>query len=75
MPGRRADRICSLDRLSLAVFGVPLATDNGGVALQVDPFAHVSDWHLVPPRNAFDDPVGYAFKLVLNVLRFVRSSR
>jgi len=58
---------------SVAAFGVPLATDNGGVVLQTNPYAHVSDWHRVPPKTAFDDPVGYGFKLMLNVLRFVRS--
>lgn len=55
---------------SLTTFGTLFATDNGGIALQIDPLAYVTDWWPGPQPTLVDDPMAWIARVVWNVLAY-----
>lgn len=54
---------------SLSVFGTVFATDNGGVAMLLDPQAFVTDWWPGPQPAIGDDPARWLAKIAANIGR------
>ena len=55
---------------SLGTFGTVFATDNAGTATALDPAAYVTDWWPVAQPTLADDPLGWATRVVGNVVGF-----
>jgi hypothetical protein len=59
---------------SLTIFGTLFATDNGGIALQTDPLAYVTDWWPGPQPTLADDPRGWFMRVGGNVLAYAHTA-
>ena len=55
---------------SQATFGSLFATDNSGIALQIDPLAYVTDWWPSPQPTIADDPAAWFARAWGNVLAY-----
>ncbi len=56
---------------SFTTFGTPFATDNGAVALAVNPDAFVTDWFPAAQPTVMDDPRAWFAKVLGNVLPLI----
>jgi hypothetical protein len=55
---------------SLVTFGIVFATDNSGIAMQIDPLAYVTDWWPSPQPTIADDPAAWFARAGGNVLAY-----
>lgn len=55
---------------SLTCFGTPFATDNGDIAVQIDPLAYVTDWWPSPPPTLAAEPMAWTARVVRNVFAY-----
>lgn len=55
---------------SLMTFGTVFATDNSGIAMQLDPLAYVTDWWPSPQPALVDDPAAWFARAGGNVLAY-----
>jgi hypothetical protein len=55
---------------SLMTFGTVFATDNSGIAMQIDPLAYVTDWWPSPQPTLADDPAAWFARAEGNVLAY-----